>query len=85
MDRDTWFRILELAIVAPYLYTRSEKEKNLYFKVGLKLVAGALMIRALPPLMAKVQPLVEAAQKIAAQQTINKSTAIEGEYTEAKS
>jgi len=48
MNRETWFRILQVAVVAPFIYTLSDEEKNSYFKLGLKLVAGAIIIMNVP-------------------------------------
>ena len=86
MNRETWFRILQIAIVAPFIYTISEQQKNAYFKLGLKLVAGSIIVMNIEPLIKDLQPLIQAAARlkidadtISAQQ---KRNAIEGEFTE---
>lgn len=88
MNRDTWMQILQVAVIAPYLYQRSEKEKNMYFKIGLKLVVGAIVVGNLPPLIQAAQPLVAAAAKLQAdanaQIVAAKEKAIDGEFTETK-
>ena len=88
MNRETWFRLLQVAVIAPYLYHRSEKESG-YFKIGLKLVAAAVIVRNVPPLVAEVQPLIAAAAKMKADAEAiaarEKVDAIEGEFTAAPS
>lgn len=89
MNKDTWFRILQVAVVVPFIYTLSEDQKNVYFKLGLKLVAGAVLVMNIQPLIREAQPLIQAvvklqsdAAKIDAQE---KANAIEGEFTPAAS
>jgi len=88
MNRETWFRILQVAVVAPFIYTLSDEEKNSYFKLGLKLVAGAIIIMNVPPLLAEAKPLIEAAAQMKASAdritAQTKADAVEGEFTEAK-
>ena len=86
MNRETWFRILQIAVVAPFIYSISEQQKNAYFKLGLKLVAGSIVIMNVQPLFIQLQPLIETAmqmkadaEKLSAQQ---KEKAIEGEFIE---
>lgn len=86
MNRETWFRILQIAVVAPFIYSISEQQKNAYFKLGLKLVAGSIVIMNVQPLFIQLQPLIETAmqmkadaEKLSAQQ---KETAIEGDFIE---
>lgn len=86
MNRETWFRILQIAVVAPFLYTISEQQKNAYFKLGLKLVAGSIVIMNVQPLFIELQPFIQAAikmktdaDKLTAQA---KENAIEGEFIE---
>ncbi len=87
MDRETWKQILMLAVLAPYVYTLSDEEKNSYFKLGLKLVAGAIAIDAIMPLFVKAQPLVQAAVKLQQEKeslaSFKKDSAVEGEFVEA--
>lgn len=84
MDRETWLQLLQLGVVAPYVYYVSEKQP-MYFKVGLKLVVAALVMKNLPPLIEKAQPLIAAAQKMQQDNLIAaKETAIEGEFVETK-
>jgi len=52
MNRDIWFRILQVAVVAPWLYYISGQTKQPYFRIGLKLVAGSII-------MLNVKPLIE--------------------------
>lgn len=65
MNRAMWLRILTVAVVAPYLYKVSAKEKG-YFGVGLKLVAGGLIAMNVVPLIADAQTLKAQAQTIIA-------------------
>ena len=85
MNRDIWFRILQVAVVAPFLYTISEQQKNAYFKLGLKLVAGSIIIMNIEPLMTDLKPIVTAAMKIKtdadALTAQSKANAIDGEFT----
>jgi hypothetical protein len=87
MNRETWFRILQVAVVAPFLYTMSEQQKNAYFKLGLKLVAGSIVIMNVEPLMRDLQPVIQTAMKMKADADAisakEKANAIEGEFTSA--
>jgi len=87
MNRETWFRILQLAVVAPFLYTMSEQQKNAYFKLGLKLVAGSIVVMNIEPVFRDLQPLVKAAAQIKinadALTAESKENAIEGEFSDA--
>ena len=51
MNREIWFRILQVAVVAPWLYHLSGSTKSPYFRVGLKLVAGSIIMLNVKPLM----------------------------------
>ena len=51
MNRAVWFRILQVAVVAPWLYSISGKTSSTYFRVGLKLVAGSIIMLNIKPLM----------------------------------
>lgn len=50
MNREVWFRILQVAVVAPWLYYISNQTKQQYFRVGLKLVAGSIIMLNIKPL-----------------------------------
>ena len=84
MNREIWFRILQVAVVAPFIYTLSEKQTG-YFKLGLKLVAGSIVIMNIEPLLKDLQPLIQAAaqMKLDADSITadEKASAIEGEFT----
>jgi len=80
MNREIWFSLLQVAVVAPYLYSVSDKQ-NIYFKLGLKLVAGALVVRNVPILFEEIKPLILAAQKLQQESALaNKTEAIEGDF-----
>ena len=83
MNRELWNNILQLAVAAPFLYVVSEQQDNAYFKLGLKLIAGAIVIKNLGPVFEEIRPLYVAAQKIKAveeQQRANaKAKTIDGE------
>ena len=84
MNRETWFRILQVAVVAPFIYSISEKQTG-YFRLGLKLVAGSIVIMNIEPIMKELQPLIEAAAKMQADAARlsegEKEAAIEGEFS----
>jgi len=86
VNRETWFRILQVAVIAPYLYSISEKQTG-YFKLGLKLVAGSVVLMNIEPLMRDLTPLIQAAAKLKAEADSmtaeQKASAIEGEFTPA--
>ena len=63
MNREVWFRILQVAVVAPWLYHISNKTEQAYFRVGLKLVAGSIIMLNAKPLWEDYQN----AQKLIAQ------------------
>ena len=50
MNREIWFRILQVAVVAPWLYYISTETKSVYFRTGLKLVAGSIIMLNAKPL-----------------------------------
>ena len=89
MNRETWFRILQVAIVAPFLYTISEQQKNAYFKLGLKLVAGSIVIMNIQPLINDLQPVFQAAMKMKAEAdqitAQSKANAVDAEFTNVSS
>lgn len=86
MNREIWFRLLQVAVVAPFIYTISEKQTG-YFRLGLKLVAGSIVIMNIEPLLKDLQPLIQAAAKMKADAdrltAEQKEGAIEGEFTPA--
>ncbi len=43
MNRELLFRILQVAVVAPWLYSISNRTRSNYFRTGLKLVAGTII------------------------------------------
>jgi hypothetical protein len=91
-----WMRLLTVAVVAPYLYKVSSKETG-YFGVGLKLVAGGLIVSQIPALLKDYETVAAQAKKIAAnlvkaQETLDKQNAArvvvsaeaeEAEFTES--
>ncbi len=85
MNRETWFRLLQIAVIAPFLYTMSEQQKNAYFKLGLKLVAASVVLMNVEPLMKDLQPVITAALKMKAEadqlSAVQKENAIEGEFS----
>ena len=87
MNREIWFRILQVAVVAPFIYSMSEQQKNAYFKLGLKLVAGSIVIMNVEPLWNDLQPVIQAAVKFKADaerlSAQEKESAIEAEFTPA--
>jgi len=86
VNRELWFRILQVAVIAPYLYSISEKQTG-YFRLGLKLVAGSVVLMNVEPLMRDLQPLIQAAAKLKADadslSAEQRASAIEGEFTPA--
>ncbi len=84
MNREIWFRILQVAVIAPYLYSISEKQTG-YFKLGLKLVAASVVVMNIEPLMRDLQPLIQAAAKLKIEADTltaeQKAGAVEGEFT----
>ena len=85
MNRETWFRLLQIAVVAPFLYTMSEQQKNAYFKLGLKLVAGSIVIMNAEPLFKDMQPVIQAALRMKAEADAitakSKAEAVDAEFT----
>lgn len=51
MNRELWFRILQVAVAAPWLLTVSNKADNAYFRIGLKMIALNLVILNAPHLI----------------------------------
>lgn len=86
MNRETWKQLLMLFVAAPYLYALSDDQKNSYFRLGLKLIAGAVAFDAVMPLLTKAQPLIQAAVKLQQEKeqlsSIRKESAIDGEFVE---
>lgn len=90
MNRDLWFRLLQVAVVAPYVYKLSGESKNPYFGVGLKMVAGSIIIMNVKPIVQAAAPLVKLLADAAAAQArqvavVDRDSAIEGEYVENES
>lgn len=85
MNREIWFRILQVAVIAPFLYTVSEQQKNAYFKLGLKLVAGSIIIMNVEPLMTDLKPIMQAAMKLKSDADAitaqSKANAVDAEFT----
>lgn len=86
MNREVWFRVLQVAVVAPWLYQISSKTDQPYFRIGLKLVAGSII-------MLNVKPLYQdylAAQKLLTELRANmappagSARAIEGDVIEGE-
>lgn len=63
VNRNLLLNGLMVGVVAPYLYKIADKE-DVYFKLGLKMLAGTIAIVNLPPLIEEVKPLYQAAQMI---------------------
>jgi hypothetical protein len=52
MNREVLFRVLQVAVVAPWLYHISQKsDTSPYFSIGLKLVAGSIIALNAKPLL----------------------------------
>ncbi len=83
MNREVWFRILQVAVVAPWLYHVSGKTNEKYFRIGLKLVAGSIIALNIKPLMndyANAQKLLtDIAKQMPNVSVVNDKTVIEGE------
>ncbi len=83
MNREVWFRILQVAVVAPWLYHISTKQTSSpYFRVGLKLVAGSIVALNVKPLLddyANVQKFIADLAKQMPVVVANEKTIIEGE------
>lgn len=90
MNRELWFRILQVAVVAPYAYKLSRESDNVYFAIGLKMVAGSLVLANARPILQGIAPVIKVladataeAQRQAAR--LDTADAIEGEYVERSS
>jgi len=96
MNRAMLMRLLTVAVLAPYIYKQSAKEKG-YFAFGLKLFAGSLIVSNIPALMEDYKTVAAQAKTIAnnlvkAQETLNAQNAArtivnvdeisEGEFSE---
>ena len=80
-----FFRILQIAVVAPYLYKLSKtKGQSEYFNVGLKLLAGTVVAINVRPLIMDAAPLFKRAIEIYNLQQAAKAklptNVIEGEF-----
>lgn len=91
MNREALFRLLTVAVIAPFIYTVSDDQKSVYFRIGLKLVAGSLIAMNIAPLLNDYQVFKRQAKELAAslanaQQTLAKTartpTTIEAESIE---
>lgn len=80
MNREILLRVLTVAVLAPYLFRQSQKESNVYFGVGLKLLAGVLITSNIPQLMKDYETVAAQAKQVArnlvkAQETLNAQNA----------
>lgn len=91
MNREALFRLLTVAVIAPFLYGVSEDQDSVYFRIGLKLVAGSLIAMNIAPLLQDYQNVKAQAKELAAslataQQTLAKTartpTTIDAESVE---
>lgn len=67
-----YYQLLQLAVLGPWILKASNEIDSPYFRIGLKLVAGALMVSSVRALAPEVQRFVIAyqeAQKIQLPQT----------------
>lgn len=52
MNRELWFRALQVGVVAPFLFHIARRRTTpAYFQTGLRLVAVAIVIRNVPPIV----------------------------------
>lgn len=77
MNRELWWRVLQVAIIAPYIYKLSSEADNDYFNVGLKMVAGSIIIMNLKPLIVQAAPLLRAVADATAQASTKDSLTAE--------
>jgi len=59
MNRELWFRILQVAVVAPYVYQLSKNSENDYFSIGLKMVAASLVVANIKPILLQAAPAIQ--------------------------
>lgn len=85
-DRELFFQALQIAVVAPYIYNVSGKIDSDYFRIGLKLVAGSIVVMNAKPIINAAMPTMQRALDIYMQQNGYKkdapkvSNTIDGEY-----
>ena len=87
MNREVWFRILQVAVVAPWLYHISARTDSDYFRIGLKLVAGSIIVLNAKPLYQdylNAQKLLSDIRAQMEQETGPKTAVIEGEFTDVE-
>ena len=85
MNREVWFRILQVAVVAPWLYHISSKTDQRYFRVGLKLVAGSIIMLNIKPLYNDYLAAQKILRQVAAQMAsppADRANVIEGQASE---
>lgn len=89
MNRELWFSLLQIAVVAPYLYHLSRETKSGYFDIGLKLVAGAIIMNNIRPVLVHGAPVIKAIADATAHASQNgmfsdaeKQSAIDAEFTD---
>lgn len=81
-----FFRFLQIAVVAPYIFKASNDTDSDYFRIGLKLVAGSLVILNARPLLTAAIPTIRQAFDLYLQQSGYQKTApkvsetIDGEF-----
>ena len=59
MNKQLWQRLLWVGVAAPYVYYLSRGEKNEYFNVGLKLLAGSIVVANIKPLLTEAAPFLK--------------------------
>lgn len=88
MNRELFFRLLQIAVVAPYIYRTANDMDSDYFRIGLKMVAGSIVVLNARPLFEAAKPTIKAALDyyVEAQKrnAVDKTEAIDGEYSELK-
>ena len=89
MNRDLWTRLLMVGVAAPYLYKLSKKEQNDYFNVGLKMLAGVIIVTNIKPILVQAAPVLKVLSDAAVNQARTltaevKAEAIDGEFTTTK-
>jgi len=80
MNPDLIFRLLQVGVIAPYLFMAS-REQSPYFNVGLKLTAGTLVLLNAPVLIAAFRQYAttEGAAWLAQRNTTRRARVIDGE------
>lgn len=62
-----------VGVAAPYVYSLSRGEENDYFNVGLKLLAGGIVVANVQPILVKAAP----ALKVLADATMKQARTID--------